>query len=394
MSSQATLNQLQELLVLVVNTNQLIKVTLGNYQGNDKLLKNIYVRKVKIKRVDQLSFTYRYQTRDVIKNLDIDAGIQLIKNLASYDFRVCNVFCADREIFVEHNNKGVIVLREKKKDIAVKVSLSHDKAKQRLIKPVVERSYLNALQITDEEGKVFKSAQDKYRQLNHYIDILAPLIKELSGDKPKNVVDMGSGKGYLTFALYDYLKNIQGLNAAVKGVEFREDLVQLCNKVALECKFENLSFAQGTIQDFDSSDFNIIIALHACDTATDDAIYKGIKADADLIVVAPCCHKQIRKELEKSKGPEELSFLIKNGVFMERQAEMVTDGLRALILQYAGYKTKVMEFVSDVHTPKNVMIVATKAPHGPRQDKALKEIQEAMRFFSIGHHYLADLMGI
>jgi hypothetical protein len=152
-------------------------------------------------------------------------------------------------------------------------------------------------------------------------------------------------------------------------------------------------FTQGTIQDFDSTDFNILIALHACDTATDDAIYRGIKANADLIVVAPCCHKQVRREMEKSKGAEQLSFLTKNGIFLERQAEMVTDGLRALILQSAGYKTKIMEFVSDVHTPKNVMIVATKAQK-QHKEKALKEINEAMLFFGIEHHHLADLMDI
>ncbi|MFP5080355.1 class I SAM-dependent methyltransferase [Pedobacter sp. JCM 36344] len=394
MSSQATLDQLKEVLFAVISDNKLIKVTLGNYQGNDKLLKNIYVRKVKIKRADKLSFTYRYSTRDVFKNLDISEGIQLIANLASYDFKVCNVFCTDREVYVEHNNKGIVVLRQKNKQVVIEPSLSHDKAKARVIKPAVERKYLNALQITDAVGKVYKNSQDKYRQINHYIDILAPLINELPAEKTKNVVDMGSGKGYLTFALYDYLRNILGFDAKVTGVEYREDLVLFCNEVAVDSNFDNLTFSQGTIQDFNDDDFNILIALHACDTATDDAIFKGIKADADLIVVAPCCHKQIRREIEKSKGAEQLIFLTKNGVFLERQAEMVTDGLRALILQYAGYKTKLMEFVSDVHTPKNVMIVATRVYPKPHQDKMLKEIQEAMNFFGIEHHHLADLMGI
>ncbi|MBC7566046.1 MAG: SAM-dependent methyltransferase [Pedobacter sp.] len=394
MSSQATLDQLKEVLFAVISDNKLIKVTLGNYQGNDKLLKNIYVRKVRIKRAEKLSFTYRYSTRDVFKNLDISEGIQLIANLASYDFKICNVFCTDREIYVEHNNKGIIVLRQKNKQVVTEPSLSHDKAKARVIKPAVERKYLNALQITDAVGKVYKNSQDKYRQINHYIDILAPLINELPAEKTKNVVDMGSGKGYLTFALYDYLRNILGFDAKVTGVEYREDLVLFCNEVAVDSNFDDLTFSQGTIHDFNDDDFNILIALHACDTATDDAIFKGIMAGADLIVVAPCCHKQIRREIEKSKGAEQLIFLTKNGVFLERQAEMVTDGLRALILQYAGYKTKLMEFVSDVHTPKNVMIVATRVYPKPHQDKMLKEIQEAMNFFGIEHHHLADLMGI
>lgn len=394
MSSQSSLDQLKEILQQVIPESKLVKLTLGNYQGNDKSLKNIYVRKVKIKRADKLSFTYRYQTRDVFKNLDINEGIQLIVNLASYDFKVCNVFCTDREIYVEHSNKGIIVLREKTKQQIAAPTLSHDKPKERLIKPVVERSYLQALQVTDANGKVYKNSQDKFRQINHYIDILSPLIKDLPSDKPKSVVDMGSGKGYLTFALYDYLRNILGLETKIIGVEFREDLVLFCNQVATASNFDGLSFSQGSIQDFEKDDFNILIALHACDTATDDAIYKGIQAGADLIVVAPCCHKQIRREMEKSKGAEQLAFLTKNGIFLERQAEMVTDGLRDLLLQYAGYRTKVIEFVSDVNTPKNVMIVATKVSHKQQQATVLAEIRQAMSFFGISRHYLADLMGI
>ena len=392
MSSQSILDQLKQILSTAINGNELLKVTLGSYQGNDPLLKNIYVRKVKIKRADKLSFTYRYKTRDVIKNLEIADGIEMIVNLTSHDFKVCNVFCTRQETYVEHNVKGVLVLRQKAKEADVKPSLTHNKEKNRIIKPSLEKQYLHSLQITDAEGKVYKNAQDKYRQINHYIDILTPLIAELPKGKSPDVVDMGSGKGYLTFALYDYLHNILNLDAKVRGVEFREDMVALCNDIAKSSSFNKLSFLQGTIEDFKDPNFNILIALHACDTATDDAIFKGIKASADLIVVAPCCHKQVRREMEKSKAPETLSFLLKNGVFLERQAEMVTDGLRALILQHFGYKTKVMEFVSDVHTPKNVMIVATKISQRPHQEKSLKEIKSAMELFGIGRHHLADLL--
>lgn len=394
MSSQSILDQLKQLLSTAITGNKLIKVTLGSYRGNDPMLKNIYVRKVKIKRTDKLSFTYRYKTRDVIKNLEITDGIEMIANLTSHDFKVCNVFCIDQETYVEHTAKGVLVLRQKVKEADVKPSLTHNKEKNRIIKPSIEKQYLHSLQITDGEGKVYKNAQDKYRQINHYIDILTPLIAELPKSKNPDVVDMGSGKGYLTFALYDYLHNILNLDAKVRGVEFREDMVTLCNDIAKSSSFNKLSFAQGTIEDFNDENFNILIALHACDTATDDAIFKGIKANADLIVVAPCCHKQVRREIEKSKAPAALSFLLKNGVFLERQAEMVTDGLRALILQHFGYKTKVMEFVSDVHTPKNVMIVATKVGQRPHPEKSLKEIKSAMEFFGIAHQHLADLLGL
>ena len=204
---------------------------------------------------------------------------------------------------------------------------------------------------------------------------------------------MGSGKGYLTFALYDYLTNILQKNASVIGVEFRPDMVELCNGIAQKTDFENLNFVQGTIEDYDSQKTNILIALHACDTATDDAISKGISAQADLIVVAPCCHKQIRREMEKNKAKNDLDFLLKYGIFMERQAEMVTDGIRALILEYFGYKTKVFEFISDAHTPKNVLIVGVKGKiNSKKQAEILVKIKNIKEYFGIGFHHLERLI--
>ena len=204
------------------------------------------------------------------------------------------------------------------------------------------------------------------------------------------MADMGSGIGFLTFALYDYLLNHQQ-KAEVVGIEFRKDLVDLCNNIAKKANFDQLHFVEGTIDSYESEKINLLIALHACDTATDDAIYKGIKANAELIVVAPCCHKQIRREMEKGKAKNEVNFITKHGIFLERQAEMVTDGMRALILEYFGYKTKVFEFVSGVHTPKNVLVVGVKGkklPTSQKQAEILKEIKATKAYFGIGYHYL------
>jgi hypothetical protein len=206
---------------------------------------------------------------------------------------------------------------------------------------------------------------------------------------------MGSGKGYLTFALYDYLHNVLNLKTKITGVEFREDLVALCNGIAMKSGFDNLGFVQGSIEDYEARQMDILIALHACDTATDDAIYKGISANASLIVVAPCCHKQIRREMETNRKANEVSFLTKYGIFLERQAEMVTDGIRALILEYHGYKTKVFEFISDVHTPKNVLIVGTKAKvTQERKEEIKKAIKQAKYDFGIDTHHLEKLLKI
>jgi SAM-dependent methyltransferase len=398
MSNQLHLQQFKDQLAESISSNAFVKISLGNYQGNEKELKNIYVRKVKIKRTDMLSFTYRYKARDIIKNFSIDEGINLIGHFTSNDFKVATLFTTEKEVILEHGKKQLVSVREQMLSKALKPNLSHDKEKKRLIQPVGKR-YLIELKLTDSEGNVFKKAQDKYRQINQYIEILNGLIKEFPAGSIKQVVDMGSGKGYLTFALYDYLHQVLAEQIKVTGVEYREDLVSLCNAIARQSEFKQLDFVQGAIENYDISDIDLLIALHACDTATDDAIFKGIKADAKLIVVAPCCHKQIRREMERSKVKNETSVLTKYGIFMERQAEMVTDGIRALILEYFGYKTKVFEFISDAHTSKNVLIVGIK-PINQESNKirAAKKLEikqkiaETKAYFGIGYHHLERLL--
>ncbi|ATP58838.1 SAM-dependent methyltransferase [Pedobacter ginsengisoli] len=392
MSNQLNIQLFLDQLSESISLNLFLKASLGNYHGNEKELKNIYVRRVKIKRVDVLSFNYRYKTRDIFKNLSIPEGSDLIGNLISNDFRICTLFTTEKEVIIEHGKKGAISLRERQNISNVKPNLAHDREKKRIIGPE-GKTYLQDLKITDQEGNVFKNSQDKYKQINQYIEILSSLIKEISNAGIRNVVDMGSGKGYLTFALYDYLHNVLNLSVNMVGVEFREDLVQLCNGIAEKASFNQLRFEQGSIDSYSSDSIDLLIALHACDTATDDAIYKGIKAKAELIVVAPCCHKQIRREMEKGKAKNSVSFLTKYGIFLERQAEMITDGIRALVLEYFGYKTKVFEFISDVHTPKNVLVVGIKGSvDNNKKTEILAQIEATKDYFGISYHHLEKLL--
>lgn len=394
MSHQSILQDFHLLLTDSISSNTFIKISLGNYQGNEKDLKNVYVRRLKIKKVEMLSFTYRYKTRDIVKNLGIPEGLTRIINFISNDFKICTFFSTGKEVIVEHDKKGAVSVRERVIKPLAAPDLSHDKEKKRLIKPA-GKPYLQQLKITDEQGVVYKNAQDKYKQINQYVALLDPLIRSLPAKGVKKVVDMGSGKGYLTFALYDYLTNVLKTEVKVTGVEYREDLVLLCNQISKSAEFGGLNFVQGTIEEYETAGIDLLIALHACDTATDDAIYKGIKAGAELIVVAPCCHKQIRRQIEKGKAVNELDFLTKYGIFLERQAEMVTDGIRAMILEYFGYKTKVFEFISDAHTPKNVLIVGVKSKDQPaNRSELLKKIKSTKEYFGIDYHHLEKLFSL
>jgi len=378
-----------------IKAQTFVKISLGNYRGSEVALKQLLVREVLIKRENKLAFTFRYKTRDIVKNFSFEDGIQMIYDYLMDGFKIATLFTTQGDFIFEELNNKKIVLREVPASTKTLPTLNNDKIKERLIKPD-SKPYLTELKITDNEGKVFKNAQDKFRQINHYIEILSSLIKELPEGTIKRVADMGSGKGYLTFALYDYLHSVLKLHTEVIGVEYRKDMVDLCNDVANKSSFDKLNFVQGTIEDFNADKVNLLIALHACDTATDDAIFKGIKANAELIVVAPCCHKQIRREIEKNKVKNDISFLTKYGIFLERQAEMVTDGIRALILEYFGYKTKVFEFISDAHTPKNVLVVGIKHKEQGAKNKEdiLQKIKDSKAYFGIQYHHLERLLDL
>ena len=228
----------------------------------------------------------------------------------------------------------------------------------------------------------------KFRQINKFVELLSHLTDEanLPSDRPFRMVDMGCGKGYLTFAASAFF----GSRAAVEGVEIRPGLVDLCNGIVAKGNISNLRFLAGTIEDTPLENVDVLIALHACDTATDDAIAKGIAAEARLIVVSPCCQKELRPQLN---APPVLSEALKHGIFQERQAEFVTDALRAQLLEWAGYRTKVFEFISTEHTAKNLMISAIKIR--PRGDpNATQKLQEFARFYGIRTQRLATKLGV
>jgi tRNA A58 N-methylase Trm61 len=377
-----------------LSKNTFVKISLGHYKGDEAGLKNIYIKRIIIKQEQKLSFTYRYQIKDIVKNYSPEEAIShLLSSVKPDGFRTALLFTTAADLFLEYLNGDKISLKKKPASYTDTPSLEHDKQKNRLIESK-GKHYLTELRITDASGKVFHATQDKYKQINHYIEILSSLLRELPVHETLRVIDMGAGKGYLTFALYDYLVNVLKLKAEVTGVEFRPDLVELCNQIAKKSEFDGLHFVQGSIQDYDSTGAHVLIALHACDTATDDAIAKGITAGADLIVVAPCCHKQIRREIEQHKHKNELEYLTQYGLFLERQAEMVTDGIRALILEYFGYAVKVIDFVSDTHTPKNVMLIAVKHHNVTKSERILQKIKEAKAFFGIQRHHLEGLLGL
>ncbi|MBJ6986542.1 MULTISPECIES: SAM-dependent methyltransferase [unclassified Devosia] len=367
----------------------LLKLKLAGYHGASTDLKSVEARKVVIKAGERLSLVYRYKTRDITKNLALAEAEAFLSAGLANDYRSAKLETVAFDLSFERQKDEV---RLKRRDVKGREAApaTHDRAKNR---PLADTSsvWLKELGITGADGKVLSASQDKFRQINKMVEIFAPLIQQIGATEP-TIMDMGAGKGYLDFALADYFKR-ESLKAKIVGVEMRPALVESGNALAAKSGFASLSFASGMILDFDTSGADAIIALHACDTATDDAIFKGITSGASLIAVAPCCHKQIRRSMEQGQADERLDFLLRHGTFLEKQAEMVTDGLRALILEVHGYRTKVFEFISDAHTPKNNLIVAQKGQAMSRE-AALDRIASVKAMFGIEKHYLEGLMGL
>lgn len=369
----------------------LVQLKLGGYHGDEPDLKAVLVKKITTKAGEKYSFTYRYKTRDTIKNFSQPEALALLRTGLADEFRSAQLATTDFDMMFERNGAK---MRLKRTDVAGREapSTDHNRAKNR---PLTEtgKPWLKTLGLAGNNGAIRNDAQDKFRQINKMVEIFAPLVAAIKAEQPR-IVDMGAGKGYLDFALYDYLATVARRPVRIIGVEMREQLVRDGNATAQASGFAGLSFEAGTIMDYDASGVDAVIALHACDTATDDAIFKGISAGASLIAVAPCCHKQIRRQMEAGKPDETLEPLLRHGIFVERQAEMVTDTLRALLLELNGYKTKVFEFVSDAHTPKNNLIVAEKDGRAGRDREAvLKQITELKTMFGIEQHYLEGLLG-
>jgi SAM-dependent methyltransferase len=381
------------LLGAAVHDGTLVKLTLGKHRGADATLKNLFVRPVTLKHGPHLALVWRHATRDVTKNLLPAEALGQLAALVGGDFLDAHLFTNTQTAQFEGNPDGAGRLRIVAATAAVATAgtpalAAHDRPKARLIP--ADAPWLRALGVTNDRGQPREGMADKFRQIQKFSELLSHLLAEadLPADRPVSVVDMGSGKGYLTFALAELL----GARATVRGIEAREELVRLCNRVAGENGLApGLAFSAGHIADAPLAGCDVLIALHACDTATDDALARGIAAGARLLVVAPCCQKELRPQLT---APPVLAGPLRHGIFQERHAEFVTDALRAELLEWAGYRTKVFEFISTEHTAKNLMIAGSKVrpPAGP-DDPTAARTRALAAFYGIRRQRLAGHLG-
>ena len=370
------------------NAGALQRLVLSKYKGNEPELNRITLRPVQIKEQKLLSFLYEYRTNHVTKNFTINDALIQLQQLLGAEFHNAHMITDDWETQLSFSKKGkVLVNKNRNKNSAtansaevVQPVLAHNRDKLRYVEQ--NRPYLRELGITDGSGQIIPAMSRKWKQINKFIEVLSGAIQQTGLDKRDelHIADFGSGKAYLTFAVHDYVAANLGVKTQVTGVELRQGLVDLCNQTAQKLSLAGIKFEQGDVQHFAAQDINIMIALHACDTATDYALNMGIRTGAEIIMCSPCCHKQIRPQL---KSPALLAPVLQHGIHLGQEAEMLTDGLRALLLEAYGYDTKVFEFISLEHTSKNKMILAQKRKT-PRDNSAiLQQIADIKAFYGI-----------
>jgi hypothetical protein len=370
-----------------VHDGTFARLTLGKPRSDDPTLQKIIIRPVTLKSGAHLSFVWRHDRRDITKNLTPEEGVREISRLIGTQFHSAHLATTRQGAQLEFNKKGEPRLHLGRTTAALSPDTAHDRTKTRLL-PADAQDWLLALGVTNPAGVVREGMADKHRQIHKFSEVLSHLVENapLASDRPIEITDMGCGKGYLTFATHDYFDRVLQRSSRVCGVESRPELVALCNQIAHDTDRPKLSFIGGTIQNAELPAPDVLIALHACDTATDDAIARGIKTDATLIVVSPCCQKELRPQL---RAAPVLAPALRHGIWQERHAEFVTDALRALLLEWAGYETKVFEFISTEHTARNLMIAATKHPGLARDDATAVKIRELAAFYGIKHQALA-----
>ena len=396
-----------------------VRLILGKPRAAGGDLVRVSARPVRLKGEAWLSFVHTHKTRAITKNLSASESMAAVRALLADTFQHAHLFTADEEFQLMVSKKGrQTFLRGKARaqtGAAPAATEAHDRAKHRFVD--IAQPFLTALGVTDAQHRLVPSMARKWKQINKFIEVLDRALAStgLKTAARIDVLDFGSGKGYLTFAMHDYLHHTLGLPAMVTGVELRPELVALCNAAAQRLGLDGtdaideatdaidatdtnrstgaLRFEQGDVRSHAPQPVDIMVALHACDTATDHAIHTGVRAGAQIIMCSPCCHKELRPQL---LSPHPLRPILKHGVHLGQEAEMLTDGLRALMLDACGYDTQVFEFISLEHTNKNKMILAVKrvgSESAPaRADDVWNQIDEIKSFYGIREHCLETLL--
>lgn len=290
------------------------------------------------------------------ENLKPEEGVKRLADWASRGYKNLKLYTQTYDYDLLINRKGQASVK-RQPSTKTRVLAGHDRKKQYILEDGQPVDYLIALGVMDEGGKVYKKRYDKFRQLNRFLEFVEDCLPSLNIGRQIRILDFGCGKAYLTFALYHYLVQVKGFDVEIIGLDLKTEVIAYCNDVAQNVNYKGLKFIEGDIRDFDQEgQIDMVVTLHACDNATDEALAKAAKWGARVILSVPCCQHEFFKQLNQPS----LDPILKHGILRDKMNSLVTDSLRGLALEALGYEVQMLEFIDMTHTPKNVMIRAYK----------------------------------
>lgn len=320
----------------------------------------------------------RYEGKKVIhENLELQEAKDYVADAAVNSYKQTQVVTATGQGTILSGKRGSVSVkyREAKAPVRVKAPLSHNRSKHYIINEGDIIPFMADLGVMTSEGKIINSKYDKFRQINRFLEFIEDIIPMLDKDKEQTIIDFGCGKSYLTFAMYYYLKVIKEYNVRIIGLDLKEDVIEECSSLAEKYGYDGLKFLVGDIASYDGTEHvDMVVTLHACDTATDHALYKAVKWGAKVILSVPCCQHEVNKQIKN----ELLEPVLKYGIIKERMSALITDALRADILEKHGYRTQILEFIDMEHTPKNLLIRAVKEGKQGTDGSDIVGLEEAL----------------
>lgn len=415
MDSNSQWEQLREKLNQYINVD-LKEIIISNARNKESVTK-IKVRPVMLKN-DLVYQVSSFKGKQVFhENVEAEVLADKCEKWLKNDFGQMEVHHKQSTLICLSNKKGTVTVKEKKtvnvqpskQGMAENVrkhvqngeeklfteerlqELSHNRKKKYILEENIPVGFLIDLGVQTPQGKIIHSAYDKFRQINRFLEFVEDVMPALEEREVIRILDFGCGKSYLTFAIYHYLHELKKKDVQIIGLDLKEDVIAHCNKLKDKYGYTNLQFLTGDIKDYTGQDeVDMVVTLHACDVATDYALYKALKWNARVILSVPCCHHEVNRQI----GGEELAPMLKYGIVKDRMAALATDSLRALLLEKEGYDTQLLEFIDMTHTPKNILIRAVKRNKmiSVAKQKELVKQEEAFTKFLGIHTTLQKLL--
>lgn len=363
--------QMKEQLLALFNDGSLIQATISQPRQKSNDLKRVKLKPIELRGDYMIQLEYQYERILKHKNIPVtELKTQLDELLEQ--FRQVHAEFTEQKIQIQLSKKNKVLWKTENSTSTKQVELSHNRKKQYLLDESRVHPFLVRLGVQAEDGKIKKQKYDKFKQINRFVEFIDDSLAYLPKDKQIRILDFGSGKSYLTFALYHYLKVEKGLNIRVTGLDLKKEVIEECNRIAQDLHYDDLEFLVGDINDYnEETAVDMVVTLHACDVATDMALARAVKWGAKVILSVPCCQHELNRQLQAPA----LSIMTQHGLIKERFAALATDSIRAELLSLVGYETQLLEFIDMENTPKNILIRAYFTGKKPTEEQRAKYVE-------------------